>query len=120
MIPTALISDYLGWQRAAIVVGMRSAVRRAAPALRMSTGPTAAANEGVPKGKANTKGKVKGTVDVTDEDAVPVRELRAARMEKVSLMRASGTNPYAYTFATTHSSVSFADAYKHLGSFNDF
>ncbi len=91
-------------------------MRRAAPALRMSTGP-ASTNEGVPKGKSNVKGKVKGAAVNAEEDAVPVRELRAARMEKVSLMRASGTNPYAYTFATTHSSLSFADAYKHLGGF---
>jgi hypothetical protein len=50
------------------------------------------------------------------DEAVPIRELRAARLEKVGLMKAAGVNPYAYKFNPTHSAESFAAAFKALGA----
>jgi len=51
-----------------------------------------------------------------DGDVVAVRELRAARLEKLGLMQKAGVNPYAYSFSPTHSAKTFAAEFESLGA----
>jgi lysyl-tRNA synthetase class 2 len=67
-----------------------------------------------PKG-GNKKGlKKKPPVSDNSDDEVPVRELRANRLAKVDEMIASGIDPYAYSFALTHSSAQLASEFDGL------
>ena len=79
----------------------------------LRSAPTASvASEAAPKANKG-KGKSK---PADDEVEVPLNELRAGRLEKVEAMRAAGVNPYAYTFAVTHSAAAFAEAFTGLGN----
>eukprot|EP00614_Pseudopedinella_elastica_P008240 CAMPEP_0172588094 /NCGR_PEP_ID=MMETSP1068-20121228/7041_1 /TAXON_ID=35684 /ORGANISM="Pseudopedinella elastica, Strain CCMP716" /LENGTH=643 /DNA_ID=CAMNT_0013383327 /DNA_START=93 /DNA_END=2024 /DNA_ORIENTATION=+ len=65
-----------------------------------------------PAGKG--KKKPAASAAASGESEENPRELRAARLEKVALMRAAGVEPFAYSFAPTHSSTSYAEAFRDL------
>jgi len=63
------------------------------------------------KKKQANKAPASGGAGGGTEDTVPVSELRLARLSKVSEMREAGVDPYAYTFAPTHSAATFAEQF---------
>ena len=47
-------------------------------------------------------------------EGLGTRELRAARLEKVAAMRSAGVEPFAYTFAATHSAAALGSQFEAL------
>lgn len=58
------------------------------------------------KGEAQAGGKVEAVAEVELSDD----EFFAQRLAKAGALLAAGTNPYAYSFAQTHSAATFAQA----------
>jgi lysyl-tRNA synthetase class 2 len=52
--------------------------------------------------------------DASGDVVVPLREVRAGRIEKVEAMRAAGMNPFEYGFQSTHTAAELATQYAHL------
>lgn len=82
--------------------------KSAAPAMSPSSGKAKSA-----KGKSGAQAASKNE---GKEVVVPLREVRAGRIEKVEAMRKAGMNPFEYKFQTTHTGAELAAQFAHLAN----
>lgn len=83
--------------------------KTAAPAMSPSSSGKAKSVKG--KSGAQAASKHEG-----EEVVVPLREVRAGRIEKVEAMRNAGINPFEYGFQTTHTAAELAAQFAHLAN----
>jgi lysyl-tRNA synthetase class 2 len=84
------------------------AVPKAAPA-------PAAAKSKAPNGKRSEASAAAAAAEGPAVE-VPVREVRASRIDKAEAMRRAGVNPFAYAFQPTHSARALAAEFGHLAN----